>query len=126
MKTAMSVQIFVCVWILIFLRQSGKDVALPADPSIESVNEFLSAIYIDQTYFVVTTVTTIGYGDIRPNTHWERLYIMFVQFFGIMIFSEYKVAITTFESSKTVESMVAKTRASVQNYLYELSQLRKG
>ena len=38
---------------------------------------------------------------------------MFVQFFGILVFSEYKLAIRTFESSKTVESMVIKSKQYV-------------
>ena len=50
--------------------------------------------YVTQLYFIVTTVTTVGYGDYKPYTPVGRLYIMFVQFFGIIIFTEYQQAIT--------------------------------
>ena len=50
---------------------------------------------------------------------------MFVQFFGILIFSEYKVAITTMESAHSVDNMVMQSRADVQNYLYDIAQLRE-
>ena len=82
-------------------------------------------MFVNETYFMITSVTTIGYGDQRPNTQWERLYIMFVQFFGILIFTEYKVAITTIDKPISVDSMVIKSRADVQNYLYDISQLRE-
>ena len=79
---------------------------LPSEPTLDEVNEFLIMSFINNTYFIITSVTTIGYGDIKAYTQWERLYIMFVQFFGILIFSEYKVAITTMESALSVDSMV--------------------
>ena len=94
-------------------------------PSLEQVEDFVFKMFVDQTYFIITSVTTIGYGDQRPNTQWERLYIMFVQFFGILIFTEYKVAITTIDKPISVDSMVLKSRADVQNYLYDISQLRE-
>ena len=46
---------------------------------------------------------------------------MLVQFFGILIFTEYKVAITTIDKPISVDSMVIKSRADVQNYLYDIS-----
>jgi len=39
--------------------------------------------YIDSAYFTVATVTTIGYGDIVPQTDLGKIFTMFFSFFGI-------------------------------------------
>ena len=38
-------------------------------------------------YFVTTTLTTVGYGDIKGQTVYEYVFVMFVEFTGIMFFS---------------------------------------
>ena len=39
--------------------------------------------YLDSTYFVVVTVTTIGYGDLVPVTDAGKIFTIFFSFFGI-------------------------------------------
>ena len=39
--------------------------------------------YIDSAYFTVATVTTIGYGDIVPQTDRGKLFTIFFSFLGI-------------------------------------------
>jgi len=38
-------------------------------------------------YFIVTTATTVGYGDNRAETMIEMCVLIVFQLFGIMIFS---------------------------------------
>ena len=40
---------------------------------------------IDSVYFVVVTVTTIGYGDVVPITQTGKIFTMFFSFFGVAI-----------------------------------------
>ncbi len=43
--------------------------------------------YIDSVYFLVVTMTTIGYGDIVPVTNTGKIITIFASFFGIaMVF----------------------------------------
>jgi len=46
-----------------------------------------SHIYLRALYWVVTTLTTVGYGDIKGFTSLEYQYTMFVEFVGILFFS---------------------------------------
>ncbi|MGD9276005.1 MAG: potassium channel family protein [Candidatus Pacearchaeota archaeon] len=39
--------------------------------------------FIDSLYFVVVTVTTIGYGDLSPSTDVGKIFTMFFAFFGV-------------------------------------------
>ena len=39
--------------------------------------------YIDSAYFAVATVTTIGYGDLVPQTDLGKIFTIFFSFFGI-------------------------------------------
>ena len=41
--------------------------------------------YFDSLYFTITTLTTVGYGDLTPQTFYGRLFTMFYMVFGISI-----------------------------------------
>lgn len=41
--------------------------------------------YFDSVYFTVTTLTTVGYGDLNPKTYFGRLFTIFYMIFGISV-----------------------------------------
>lgn len=49
--------------------------------------EETSEVYITAMYWVITTLTTVGYGDYKGYTPKEYLIQMVVEFLGIGIFS---------------------------------------
>jgi hypothetical protein len=77
------VAIFLLVEISVFLMQflfynnpnsfKGLDTSEPA------------ATYIDLVYFCTITLTSIGYGDITPNTHHTKLITSFLVSLGSFI-----------------------------------------
>ena len=57
-----------CVWIALFPGMVTSDAA---------------GTYIRAIYWVITTMTTVGYGDITPTTNVQTLYAMFVAVLGV-------------------------------------------
>ena len=43
--------------------------------------------YMIALYFTVTTVSTIGYGDLEPNSIDEMIYCIFLMLFGVTLFT---------------------------------------
>jgi hypothetical protein len=44
-------------------------------------------VYIKSLYFTVTTVATVGYGDISPANNYERIYCVAMMLLGVTIFT---------------------------------------
>ena len=44
-------------------------------------------IYINSIYFTVTTITTVGFGDISGSTKIEKIFCVFIMVIGVVSFS---------------------------------------
>jgi voltage-gated potassium channel len=62
---------FTCIWIVFHPVEAGMD---------------RTSYYIKCFYWTVTTLTTVGYGDITPQTNAGRIYTMFVMFVGVGVY----------------------------------------
>ena len=87
----------------------------------------------DYLYFVIVTLTTVGYGDITPVTYNEKVLTMFLVLFGILMFSAITAAISSFLTDKIVESSADDDMKELkqeigeksENILNELDVVRK-
>lgn len=57
----------------------------------------------DDFYFVVVTLTTVGYGDVTPQTHNEKVLSLILILIGIFIFSTITAAISSFLTDRILE-----------------------
>lgn len=65
------VHLAACGWILV-----------SPEAQVDSITRYNKALY-----WAVTTLTTIGYGDITPTTNWGRLFTIVVMFAGVGMYS---------------------------------------
>ena len=43
--------------------------------------------YIISIYFCISTMTTVGYGDLSPNTTIEQIFGIFIMVLGVLVFT---------------------------------------
>lgn len=66
-----------------FLGESAKtDVLIDGGKRLPNLY-----LYVTSLYYITTTITTIGYGDIFGVTLAEKLYIIVLMFLGILVFT---------------------------------------
>ena len=51
--------------------------------------------YILSFYFVVATMTTVGYGDMHAWSNFERIYLIFMMMCGVFVFSAFQGSLTS-------------------------------
>ena len=71
-------------------KQEYPDVAYDDDPDklfTDAMHRYCFPIYVNAAYFILTTITTVGYGDISGNTKYEYAFSMCVEFVGLTFFS---------------------------------------
>lgn len=70
---------YACVWIWIYRYvEEYTDMSWAGHDALSVVGEDISARYIRAFYFVITTLSTVGYGDIRPWRNIETIFELIV------------------------------------------------
>jgi hypothetical protein len=69
-------------------------------------------------YFTVTTVLTVGYGDISANNDIERIFCIFLMFIGVFLFSFATGSITSIISSRDQDEAELKKKMLMLDTIY--------
>lgn len=81
----MSVNIAIVIFFIIHINSALWRLAMRADGN-EDVGDNWYDLYVADQYWVLMTMTTIGYGDISPSGTLSRLYAMAVMFIASAMF----------------------------------------
>ena len=77
-----------------------------------------SDLYVMAIYFVLTTVSTVGYGDLVPTTTYERLFCVVLMFVGVSAFTFVSGALSS------IISNYDQSQAALQEKFLHLNRLR--
>ena len=78
------IHINACLWVFI-AKSSGKTTNWIEKGNFQNAQPF--RLYIASFYFVVTTITTVGYGDISGTNSAERMFGCLLMIIGVLAFS---------------------------------------
>lgn len=77
-----------CFWVILAnLYQDNDEYINTWLYRCQYIDEPDIAVYIASMYFVLTTFTTVGFGDINGYTNAERIYCIFLSLIGAVAFS---------------------------------------
>ena len=90
-------------WVNSFIEEMRESTG---DPTVDEYN-YMWVIYFNAFYFILTTITTVGYGDISGSTTNEYLFSMCVEFIGLTFFSFLTGTISVmFSGDQSFESLI--------------------
>ena len=90
-------------WVTNFVIQQKEETQ---NPDVDEY-DYIWQIYVNAFYFILTTITTVGYGDITGNTTNEYIFSMCVEFIGLTFFSFLTGTISVmFSGDQSFESLI--------------------
>ena len=84
------------------------------DPSRNITADSIASKYIVSMYWALTTLTTVGYGDILPITEGERIFTLCMQIVGTIVMA-YMTAV--------LSSIIMSSRVSEQEYTRKMESI---
>lgn len=77
-----------------------------------------SELYLTSFYFTITTITTVGYGDLSAQTYTEKVFCIFIMLIGVISFSFASGALTNYISFQDRENAVCDKKLKVLDKLF--------
>lgn len=113
-----------CMWIKVGEHPDWGTWLTNPDFAVSRENTDKGTVYITSLYWVVTTLTTVGYGDIYGKTVEEYIYTMIVEFIGILVFSIIMSTVNSFLSAQGDTDIVEVKSDQVDVWLVKLDNSR--
>jgi hypothetical protein len=115
--------ILACIWLHMGLNITGSWIPVSG---LEGSKATDTDRYISALYFIVTTLTTVGYGDFKGYTRDEYIFQMILEFLGIGFFSYTMGSINTILLKKTDDKDIIVDKVDDMDiWLLQLDNSRK-
>jgi hypothetical protein len=75
--------------------------------------------YLASIYFTITTITTVGYGDVTIRTKMEKIFCIFLMLVGVLAFSFVSGSLASSLQSYDTESALYKEKLTILNKIYK-------
>jgi Ion channel len=129
-----------CIWVALNLYNGGIiEAKLLAGDYVKGPNVTsplalaeLPTVYIDSLYFVTTSMTTVGYGDIVASSNIPEtnallmMFTMIMQFSGILLFSLTSLRVRSLKSNLDVKGLLNKNLEAMTWYMLEIDNVLEG
>ncbi len=76
----------------------------------------------DDFYFVIVTLTTVGYGDITPKTYNEKVLSIILILIGIFVFSTITASISSFLTDRLLDEDEEDIKGEINEFIEEKSE----
>ena len=80
----------------------------------------------DDFYFVIVTLTTVGYGDVVPQTYMEKVIALILIIIGIFVFSTITAAISSVFTNRILEDDDNHIVTSIEGTIEEKFEILEG
>lgn len=74
-------------------------------------------LYLTSTYFTVTTLVTVGYGDITAQNMMEKIFCVFLMVLGVVAFSTLSGTVTSIMAKSDSRESLLKEKIAFLNHL---------
>lgn len=81
-------------------------------------------VYVNSFYFVVSTATTVGYGDVLSTVWTEKFYVSFLEFIGICVFSIISNKVISLKKEDKINDKVEEVMKEIMDYIYLIDKVR--
>jgi hypothetical protein len=115
-RTILFCHLLSCVWVAVGRSgaKRGELNWLAADSSKEGPfvpadtegGDRVWSVYLAAFYFTLTTITSVGYGDIIAHSNNERIFVVVVELFGGFMFASIVASLTSVVTSMDVNALV--------------------
>lgn len=110
-----------CFWILTASFEADSTASWIDGGGYRDFDNF--QLYLTSFYFTITTITTVGYGDISGGTAIEKVYCVLVMLIGVLAFSVASGTLTSILSNYDTQNAEFQEQLQILNKLYQEYQL---
>jgi hypothetical protein len=106
-----------CIWVLLAQLEDEEKENSWLTSFVEDYDK--NQIYLTSFYFTVTTITTVGYGDISGHTKAEKIFCILIMVIGVISFSFASGSLASVIQNYDNENAKLKEQLNILNKMYK-------